>query len=226
MSHEVQIEASWKQALEKTFEQTYFQELRSFLRQEKQAGKTIFPPGPLIFKAFDEVPLHQVKAVILGQDPYHAPNQAMGLSFSVPKGVRVPPSLQRIYQELERDVPDFKAPKHGDLSPWAKQGVFLLNAVLTVEQGKPNSHKKSGWERFTDEVIATLSQQTQGLVFLLWGKHAQAKSPLIDTQKHLILQAAHPSPLAGNAFSGCQHFSQTNAYLQSQGKTPINWQLD
>jgi uracil-DNA glycosylase len=222
---DVKMEASWKEALAQEFEQPYFETLKAFLVQEKEAGKNIYPPSSLIFNAFDLVPLPKVKVVILGQDPYHGAGQAMGLSFSVPKGLAVPASLVNIYKELEQDIPGFVRPKHGDLTHWAEQGVFLLNTVLTVEEKSPNSHKGRGWEQFTDAVIRKLSSAGEGIVFLLWGKPAQAKASLIDAQRHLILQAAHPSPLAGNRFQGCKHFSQANAYLQAQGKTPIDWIL-
>ena len=223
---DIKIEASWKAALAESFQQPYFHAIKDFLQQERQAGKTIYPPGNLIFRAFDLLPLPKVKVVILGQDPYHGPNQAMGLSFSVPRSEKTPPSLKRIYQELESDIPGFKNPGHGDLSLWAERGVFLLNTILTVEQAQPGSHKNIGWEKFTDSVIQTLSEQAEALVFMLWGKPAQAKAKLIDGDKHLVLMAAHPSPLAGNAFFGNRHFSQANAFLSGKGLEPINWNLD
>ncbi|HMQ48776.1 MAG TPA: uracil-DNA glycosylase [Saprospiraceae bacterium] len=221
---EIKIEASWKIALQDTFEQDWFQNLAQFLRQEKSQGKTIYPPGSLIFNAFHATPFQEVKIVILGQDPYHNPGEAMGLSFSVPKGVRIPPSLQNVYQELHTDV-GIPIPKHGDLSAWAKQGVFLLNAMLTVEKNKPGSHQKIGWQLFTDAVIRKLSEERSGLVFMLWGNFARKKRDLIQPDKHLILEAAHPSPLAGGAFKGCRHFSKANAYLTQQGKSPVDWNL-
>jgi uracil-DNA glycosylase len=221
---QVQIEESWKSVLSTEFQQPYFQEIKQFLVSEKQNGKLIYPPGPLIFNAFNKTPFDRVKVVILGQDPYHNPGEAMGLSFSVPAGIRVPPSLQNIYKEIERSL-HIAPPKHGDLSAWAEQGVLLLNAMLTVEARKPASHQKIGWQTFTDAVIRILSEQRSGLVFMLWGNFAKSKASLIDTQKHFILESAHPSPLAGNAFQGCGHFSKANELLQQQGLAPINWQL-
>lgn len=221
---DVKIESSWKTALATEFEQPYFAAISAYLKQEIAAGKTIFPPGTLIFNAFNLTPFDSVKAVILGQDPYHNPGEAMGLCFSVPRGVRVPPSLVNVYKELKADL-DIPIAKHGDLSSWANQGVFLLNAMLTVEKNQAASHKDIGWQHFTDAVIRTLSAEREGLVFLLWGNFAKKKAALIDGQKHLILESAHPSPLAGNAFSGCKHFSKTNAYLLENQQTPINWQL-
>lgn len=220
----VKIEESWKAVLSQEFDQPYFQVLASVLKKEKAEGKIIYPPGSLIFNAFNTTPFEQVKVVILGQDPYHNPNEAMGLSFSVPKGVRVPPSLRNIYKELNSDI-GFEIPQHGDLSTWAEQGVFLLNAMLTVRKNQARSHQKIGWQNFTDAVIRTLSEQREHLVFMLWGGFAKKKNVLIDSSKHLILEAAHPSPLAGGAYFGSKHFSQANAYLESNGHTPINWQL-
>ncbi len=221
----VKIEASWKAALATEFTQAYFQSLAQHLRQEKQAGKTIYPPGPKIFNAFDTTPFEQVKVVILGQDPYHNPGQAMGLSFSVPQGVTIPPSLRNIYKELATDI-GIQIPNHGDLTKWAEQGVFLLNAMLTVERKKPASHQKIGWQNFTDAAIQALSNQREGLVFLLWGAFAQRKSALIDASKHLVLKCPHPSPFsADRGFFGSRHFSQANDYLRRQGKEPIDWQV-
>lgn len=220
----VKIEESWKQALEAEFSKTYFQELITFLKREKRSQKTIYPPGPLIFNAFYNTPFQEAKVVILGQDPYHNPGEAMGLSFSVPKGVRVPPSLRNIYKELKEDV-DFEIPTHGDLSAWAGQGVFLLNAMLTVEHKKARSHQKAGWQYFTNAVIQTLSREREHLVFMLWGNFARKKKDLIDTNKHLVLEAAHPSPLAGGAFFGSRHFSKANAYLEEHGLGRIDWSL-
>lgn len=220
----VKIEESWKQALQAQFDQPYFEVLTSFLKKEKAAGKTIFPPGPLIFNAFERTPFDQVKVIIIGQDPYHNPGEAMGLSFSVPRGVRVPPSLKNIYKELNTDI-GFEIPNHGDLSSWANQGVFLLNSMLTVEKKQPGSHRKIGWQNFTDAVIHLLSQEKSGLVFMLWGNFAKSKSELINPDKHLILQAAHPSPLARGAYFGSRHFSQANHYLKKQGSSPIDWSL-
>lgn len=221
---DVKIEASWKVVLQDEFNQPYFQNIATFLRQEKETGKTIYPSGSLIFNAFNTTPFHQVKVVILGQDPYHNPGEAMGLSFSVPTGVRLPPSLKNIFQELQEDV-GITMPNNGDLTPWALQGVFLLNAMLTVEKNKPQSHQKIGWQHFTDAVIRVLSEQREHLVFMLWGGFAKKKSALIDNSKHLVLEAAHPSPLAGGAFSGNRHFSKANEYLVANGQTPIHWQL-
>jgi len=215
----------WKSALASEFEKGYFQDLTSMLRSEKQAGKLIYPPGPLIFNAFNTTPLNHVKIVILGQDPYHGPGQAHGLSFSVPSGVPIPPSLQNIFKELHEDL-KIPIPKSGDLEAWAKQGVLLLNASLTVEAGLANSHVKLGWHHFTDAVIRTVSQQCQHVVFMLWGRFAQSKSGLIDTNKHLILQTVHPSPLSAyNGFLGCRHFSKANRWLEEQGLKTIDWSL-
>jgi len=219
---QVQIEPSWKAALANAFEQPYFDAIKAFLVQERQAGKEIYPPGPLIFNAFNHTPFDQVKVVILGQDPYHGPGEAMGLCFSVPRGVRTPPSLVNIFKEIQSDIGTLP-PGDGDLTRWADQGVLLLNAILTVERGKAASHQKIGWETFTDSVIRTISEQRNGVVFLLWGKFAQSKKPLIDASKHHVLEAAHPSPLAGGAFFGCKHFSRTNALLQQQGLAGIVW---
>jgi uracil-DNA glycosylase len=220
----VQIEAGWGEVLKDQFDLPYFFGIKEVLLQAKEAGKVVFPPGSLIFNAFTLTPWDEVKVVILGQDPYHNPGEAMGLSFSVPRGVRVPPSLRTIYREMVNDV---YAPMagHGDLTAWAKQGVLLLNAMLTVEQNLAGSHQKIGWQQFTDAVITVLSQEKEGLVFLLWGRFAQSKAHLIDTTKHCILEAAHPSPLARDAFMGCKHFSKTNAYLASKGAQEINWDL-
>ena len=220
----VKIEESWKAVLKEEFEQPYFQSLATSLRNAKSNGKTIYPPGSLIFNAFNTTPFDQVKVVILGQDPYHNPGEAMGLSFSVPKGVRIPPSLRNIYKEINDDL-GLPIPNHGDLTRWAEQGVFLLNAMLTVEKNKPRSHQKIGWQDFTDAVIRKLSEQREGLVFMLWGGFAKKKAVLINGGKHKLLMAAHPSPLAGGAFFGSKHFSQANAYLEAQGKEPIDWGL-
>lgn len=211
--------------METEFEQPYFQAIATFLRREKEAGKVIYPPGPLIFNAFDSTPFAQVKVVILGQDPYHNPGEAMGLSFSVPRGVAMPPSLKNIYKELNADV-GAPIPAHGDLSSWAKQGVFLLNAMLTVEHKQAQSHQHIGWQNFTDAVIRKLSEQREHLVFMLWGNFARKKATLIDASRHLILEAAHPSPLAGGAFFGCKHFSKANDYLKENGLTPIDWKVE
>ncbi len=220
----VAIEDSWYAVLESEFKQPYFKEIQHFLRQELSNGNHIYPQETLIFNAFNSTPFDKVKVIILGQDPYHGDGQAMGLSFSVPRGIRVPASLRNVYKELATDV-DFQIPDHGDLSAWAAQGVFLLNAMLTVEKSKAGSHKKIGWQKFTDSVIQKLSDERKGLVFMLWGNFAKSKSELIDSTRHTILQAAHPSPLARNAFSGSKHFSQANEVLKAQGKTTIQWQI-
>jgi len=221
---QVKIEESWKNALASEFEQPYFQALIQFIKQEKANGKTIYPPGSLIFNAFDTIPVEQVRVVVLGQDPYIKPNQAMGLSFSVPKGVRTPPSLKNIYKEIQQDVGG-TIPDHGDLTAWTQQGVFLLNAALTVEAGNSGSHLKKGWGQFTDAVIRTISTMKTGVVFMLWGNFAKNKRALIDESKHLVLTAAHPSPMAGGAFFGNKHFSKANAYLEEQGVALIDWQI-
>lgn len=220
----VQIEESWKQVLSDEFRQPYFAEIKSFLLAERAAGKVIYPPGPLIFSALNTTPFDGVNVVILGQDPYHNPGEAMGLCFSVPKGKKVPPSLVNIYKEINRDL-GLAIPAHGDLTPWAEQGVLLLNAMLTVEANKPASHQKIGWQTFTDAVIRHISEKKEGVVFLLWGKFAQGKKALINETKHYVLQAPHPSPLAGNGFQNCGHFSRTNELLEKQGKPPIDWRL-
>lgn len=222
----VLIHESWKDVLSEEFEKPYMKDLKSFLLKEKQEGKVIFPPGPMIFNAFNHTPFDKVKVVILGQDPYHGDGQAHGLSFSVQRGVGTPPSLRSIYKELESDIPGFVSPRHGELTQWADQGVLLLNATLTVRKAEPASHHKKGWEIFTDQVIRTLSEKRTGLVFLLWGKNAQAKIQLIDSSKHTILTAAHPSPYSAySGFFGCRHFSKTNEILAGQGKASINWQI-
>ena len=221
----VQIEESWKAMLADEFSKPYFAVIKDFLVQERQAGKTVFPPGQLIFNAFNQTPFDAVKVVLIGQDPYHNPGEAMGLSFSVPRGVRVPPSLANIYRELHDDV-GLTIPSHGDLTKWAGQGVLLLNAILTVEARQAASHQKIGWQTFTDAVIRQLSAHKTGLVFLLWGKFAQSKKGLIDLERHTVLEAAHPSPLARDAFQGNRHFSKTNELLERQGLTPIDWALD
>ena len=223
---DVKIEESWKKALAQEFEKDYFGEIKNFLKIAHGEGKTIYPPAKLIFHAFDRVPLPDVKVVILGQDPYHGPGQAHGLSFSVPREAKTPPSLRTIYKELAVDIEGFEKPNHGNLEKWADQGVFLLNAFLTVEHQKAGSHQKIGWQNFTYAVIQTISEEREGVVFMLWGNFAKKKASLIDGSKHLILEAAHPSPLARDAFLGSKHFSQANAYLQEQGKEPIDWKLD
>jgi len=220
----VKIEESWKQALSSEFEQPYFDNIKQRLFVAKNSGLLIYPPGGLIFNAFKLTPLDKVKVVIIGQDPYHGPGEAMGLSFSVPKGVRIPPSLRNIFKELHADT-GVAIPNHGDLTPWADQGVLLLNAMLTVQHKNPGSHKSLGWQQFTNAVIRTISQEREGIVFLLWGRFAQQKASFIDSSKHHILTAAHPSPLARNAFSGCKHFSKTNELLMKQNQSPIDWSL-
>ena len=220
----VQIEQTWKDALAPEFEKPYFASLVRFLHGEKAAGKTIYPPGSQIFKAFELTPLPSVKVVLLGQDPYHGPGQAMGLSFSVPDGVPAPPSLVNIFKEIESDL-GIRMSGRPNLEGWARQGVLLLNAMLTVQAGAAGSHSRIGWQEFTDAVIRTVSDRCDGVVFLLWGNFARSKKALIDTSRHHVLEAPHPSPLARGAFFGCRHFSQTNAILLQEGKTPINWQL-
>ena len=219
---DVKIEESWKQVLAPEFEKPYFQELARQLHEEKRAGRVIYPPGPLIFNAFNLTPFDKVKVVILGQDPYHGPGQAEVLSFSVPHGIPLPPSLVNIYKEIETDL-GVRLHKDGSLRGWAEQGVFLLNAILTVRAGQPTSHSRIGWAEFTDAVIRTLSEQRKGLVFLLWGNFARSKRDLIDTSRHTVLEAPHPSPLARGAFFGCKHFSKANQVLLSEGLQPIDW---
>jgi uracil-DNA glycosylase len=222
---DVKIEPSWKEALASEFQQPYFQAVAQYLRQAKTKGKTVYPAGSMIFNAFNTTPVDKVKVVILGQDPYHNPGQAMGLSFSVPKGISVPPSLRNIYKELS-DSMDFTVPQHGDLTTWAEQGVFLLNAMLTVERNKPSSHRDIGWQNFTDAVIRTLSKTKENVVFLLWGAFAQKKRALIDESKHLVLTSAHPSPFSAHrGFLGNGHFKKTNEYLVENGKEAIDWQV-
>ena len=220
----VNIEPSWREVLSDEFRQPYFDKITQILKEEKKNGQVIYPPGPLIFNAFSLTPFDKVKVVILGQDPYHNPGEAMGLCFSIPKGVRVPPSLRNIYKEIHRDV-GCSIPNHGDLTPWAQQGIFMLNAMLTVRHKSAGSHKSIGWQLFTDAVIKTLSDKKEGLVFLLWGKFAQSKATLINQLKHHVLIAAHPSPLARVGFAECGHFSKTNDLLTKMGRIPIEWQL-
>ncbi|RYZ58973.1 MAG: uracil-DNA glycosylase [Chitinophagaceae bacterium] len=221
----VKMEASWKDVLEDEFKKPYFKQITEHLKTEKAQGKTIYPPGSLIFNAFEQTPFDQVKVVILGQDPYHGPRQAMGLSFSVQDGIPPPPSLINIFKELHEDV-GIAIPRTGNLTKWAQQGVLLLNASLTVRAGEPMSHAKIGWHHFTDTVIKKVAEKKEAVVFLLWGRFAQEKVALIDTAKHHILKAAHPSPLsANNGFFGCRHFSKTNDFLVSKGIDPIDWAL-
>lgn len=221
---EVRIEQSWKNALADEFGKPYFESLVRFLHKEKAEGQKIFPPGGQIFRAFELTPLDKLKVVILGQDPYHGYGQAHGLSFSVPQGVPAPPSLKNIFKEIETDL-GIHMSGYPNLEKWARQGVLLLNAVLTVRAGAAASHSKIGWEEFTDAVIRHISDNCEGVVFLLWGNFARSKSVLIDRSKHHVLEAAHPSPLARGAFFGCRHFSQTNTLLKAQGKAPIDWVL-
>lgn len=217
------IEVNWLNALKEEFGKDYFLKLKAFLLEEKERAR-LFPPGNLIFNAFNLTPFDEVKVVILGQDPYHGLGQAHGLCFSVPEGVKAPPSLVNIFKEIHSDV-GLPVPTTGNLSKWAQQGVLLLNATLTVRENQAGSHQNKGWETFTDAVIKTLSDQKTGLVFLLWGNYAKNKAVLIDGSKHLILTAPHPSPLARGGFFGCKHFSKTNEYLKGQGKTPIDWSV-
>lgn len=221
---QVQIENSWREALQSEFDKPYFAELVRYLHEQKRDGCTIYPPGPQIFKAFELTPVDDVKVVILGQDPYHGPGQAMGLSFSVPDGIAAPPSLRNIFKEVESDL-GVQMSGRPNLENWARQGVLLLNAILTVRAGEPASHSAIGWQQFTDSVIKYLSDNRQGIVFMLWGAFARSKAELIDHNRHLVLEAAHPSPLARGAFFGCRHFSRANGYLSSQGKEPIDWRL-
>ncbi len=222
---DVKIEQGWKKILQDEFDKPYFAEISHFLKTEKSQGKIIYPPGPQIFNAFDKTPFDKVKVVLLGQDPYHGPGQAMGLSFSVPDGIKPPPSLINIFKELSKDV-GIPIPKTGNLTKWAEQGVLLLNASLTVRVNEPNSHAKIGWHNFTDAVIQKISEHKKNIVFLLWGAFARQKQVFIDPNKHLILQSAHPSPFSVEKFFGCSHFSKTNNYLVYNGIDPINWSLD
>ena len=226
MSNErVKLEPSWKARIGDYLERPEMQALSAFLRAEKQAGKVIYPPGPDIFAAFDHAPFDTVRVVILGQDPYHGPNQAHGLCFSVRPGVQTPPSLQNIFKEIQRDL-GIAPPDHGCLTPWANRGVLLLNAVLTVERGMANAHQGKGWEGFTDAAIDALNREREGIVFMLWGSYAQKKGQLIDTRKHRVLKSVHPSPLSAHrCFIGCGHFSAANQYLTEQGQAPIDWSL-
>ncbi len=223
---EVNIHSTWKEALSHEFDQAYFEQIKTHLLNDHRANKIIYPAGKNIFNAYDSTPLDQVKVVIIGQDPYHGPGQAHGLSFSVLPGVKTPPSLQNIYKELVNDIPGFRMPNHGYLQSWADQGVLLLNAILTVRAKEPASHRKIGWETFTNATINIISEQRENIVFLLWGRFAQQKENLIDETKHLILKAAHPSPFsAHNGFFNCKHFSKTNEHLDKLDLKPINWQV-
>jgi len=218
------IEESWKQVLQDEFEAPYFVELRDFLKAEKDQF-TVYPPGPRIFAAFDHTPFNKVKVVLLGQDPYHGPGQAHGLCFSVPDGIPQPPSLVNIFKELQKDL-GIPFPATGNLTPWTRQGVLLLNATLTVRANQPGSHQHKGWEKFTDAVITNISMRRKNIIFLLWGNYAREKASLIDGGKHHILLAAHPSPLsASRGFFGCRHFSMTNEILESIGLSPVDWRI-
>ena len=224
-SEHIKLEASWKARVGDYLQLPQMRELSAFLRQRRMEGAHIYPPGPRIFTAFDATPFDQTKVVILGQDPYHGAGQAHGLCFSVLPGVPVPPSLLNIFKEIRSDL-GIDPPDHGCLLPWARQGVLLLNAVLTVEDGRAGAHQGKGWEGFTDHVIETLAREREGLVFLLWGSYAQAKGKVIDARRHRVLRAPHPSPLSAHrGFMGCAHFSAANRYLEQQGKAPIDWRL-
>ncbi|MBW4891318.1 uracil-DNA glycosylase [Mucilaginibacter sp. HMF5004] len=222
----IDLEASWLHVLKGEFEKDYMVKLKAFLKHEKEAGYKIYPKGSDIFNAFNQTPFDEVKVVILGQDPYHGAGQAHGLSFSVQRGVRIPPSLQNIYKELVTDIPGFVTPNHGDLTEWAKQGVLLLNATLTVREGEANVHQNSGWGTFTDKVIQEISDKRDGVVFILWGSFAKSKAKFIDANKHTILSGVHPSPLSAHGgFFGSKPFSKTNEILAREGKQPIDWQI-
>ena len=222
---EIKLQQSWKKLLESEFNKPYMHKLKTFLVTQQQQEKTVYPAGDLIFNALNSTPVDKVKVVILGQDPYHGPNQAHGLCFSVNKGVAIPPSLRNIYKELHQDI-GFTIPDHGNLQAWADQGVLLLNSVLTVNQAQAGSHQRQGWEIFTDKIIAELNNKHKNIVYMLWGAYAQKKGTSIDAQNNLILKSVHPSPLSAHrGFMGCKHFSQCNEYLQAHGKSPIIWQI-
>lgn len=222
---DIKLEESWKERLEPEFASPYMRELKAFLVEEKQQGKHIFPKGSEYFRALDLTPLDEVSVVILGQDPYHGAGQAHGLCFSVRPDVRIPPSLVNIYKEMEADL-GIPPARHGFLESWAKQGVLLLNSVLTVEEGRAAAHQGQGWEKFTDAVIRIVNEECDSVVFILWGSYAQKKAAFVDTERHLVLKAPHPSPLSAHAgFFGSKPFSRTNAYLEEHGRTPIDWQL-
>ena len=222
---QIKLEASWKSRLEGEFSKNYMVELREFLKTEKAKGKIIFPKGSELFAALDATPFEKVKAVILGQDPYHGPNQAHGLCFSVQKGVQLPPSLQNIYKELKSDL-GIQTPLHGCLTSWSDQGVLLLNSVLSVEEHQAASHQGKGWEQFTDAIIRLLNDEREGIVFILWGSYAQKKGGFIDRKRHFVLEAPHPSPLSSyRGFFGSKPFSKTNTYLKQRGVEPIHWDL-
>jgi uracil-DNA glycosylase len=220
------LEPSWKAVLEQEFGEQYMHDLKAFLLEEKRGGQQVFPAGPDIFCAFELTPFEQVRVVIVGQDPYHGPGQAHGLSFSVPRGVRVPPSLANMYTELEQSIPGFARPAHGNLEHWARQGVLLLNATLTVRAHAAGSHQRQGWEQFTSAAIDALNERREGLVFLLWGRHAKEKAANVDRRRHHVLTAPHPSPLsASKGFCGCGHFAKVNELLVARGEAPIDWSL-
>lgn len=220
------IEKSWLPYLEPEFDKAYLKDLKTFLLEEKEQGYEIYPKDTEVFEALNHTPFDQVKVVILGQDPYHGPGQAHGLSFSVQKGMKIPPSLKNIYKELQTDIEGFTSPDHGNLTQWADQGVLLLNATLTVRARTAGSHQKRGWEIFTDKVISELSEKRTGLIFILWGAYAQKKITLIDTSKHMVITSPHPSPFSAyTGFFGSRPFSKTNAQLVKDGKSPIDWQL-
>lgn len=221
---DIQLEEGWKKRLLPEFEKSYMQNLKAFLLSEKAQGKTIYPKGQNIFAALNHTPFDKVEVVIIGQDPYHGPNQAHGLCFSVQKGIPTPPSLKNIYKELQEDI-GFVPPNHGCLIEWADRGVLLLNSVLTVEAGQPGSHQGKGWEEFTDRIIQLLNQEKESLVFILWGAYAKKKGAIVNRAKHLVLESAHPSPFSAQNFLGCKHFSQANRYLEQNGLKPVNWSL-
>ena len=223
---DVQMEPSWKAVLKNEFTKPYFQQVVTFLKTEKATGKIIYPPGALIFNAFNQTPFSKLKVVVLGQDPYHGNGQAHGLSFSVPNGIKPPPSLVNIFKEIESDIGIAMPLQYGNLTRWAEQGVLLLNAALTVRANEPFSHANFGWADFTDAVIQKISDEKTGIIFLLWGKFAQAKQILIDETRHFVLKAAHPSPFSAHTgFFGCKHFSKTNEFLVKQGFSPIDWKI-
>jgi uracil-DNA glycosylase len=224
-TREIRLHPSWLEPLRSEFEQPYIDQLRRFLRAEKEAGKSIYPKASEWFCALDLTPLDKVRVVILGQDPYHGEGQAHGLCFSVRPGVQIPPSLANIFKEIESDL-NIKPAQHGFLEHWAKQGVLLLNSVLTVEKGRAASHRDQGWERFTNAIIAKVDERSSPCVFMLWGNYAQKKAAFVDTSRHLVLKAPHPSPLSAySGFFGCRHFSQANAFLSSRGLHPVDWAL-